>query len=106
MKKIPTSAKAHSSTTPATFVPLVPSLGRRVAAPTTGVGHHCVGHYRWLPNNRSPAPRARPSRDGNLRRALTTLHLGDDGRWIGPPVGCWLDRYEPRGPANEVLSLR
>jgi hypothetical protein len=34
-----------------------------------------VHHYRRLPNNRSPAPRAHPSRDGNLRRALTTLHL-------------------------------
>ena len=39
-------------------------------------GDHRVGHHwRLLPNDRSPAPGAHPSRDGNLRRALTTPHL-------------------------------
>ena len=38
------------------------------------VSHHRVRHYRQLPNNRSPAPGAHPSRDGNLRGALTTSH--------------------------------
>jgi hypothetical protein len=56
---------------------------------------HHVRHYGLLlPTYRSPAPGADPSRVRNLRRALTTPHLGDDCLSIGPPMGCWLDRYE------------
>jgi hypothetical protein len=88
------------------------TLPRSVAARTNDrvpphrVGPHRVGHYRRLPNDWSPAPGAHPSRGRNPRRALTTPHLGDDGQWIGPPVGCWLDRYELEDFAREVLSFR
>jgi hypothetical protein len=50
----------------------------RVVADRTG---HRVGHHwRLLPNDRSPAPGAHPSRGGNLRRALTTPHLHSPSR--------------------------